>query len=99
MLKGSLVAPDCQCHWKKCALHKNFAYYAGIMLDAFAILLCSKLCWHNWLKLNIELYTLLYMKQPGMHGLQLRGKTQNSCSNTGSTLDPQVGTYIMYHGL
>ena len=35
---------------EKYALHKNFAYYAGIMLDAFAILLCSKLCWHNWLK-------------------------------------------------
>ena len=32
---------------EKYALHKNFA---GIMLDAFAILLCSKLCWHNWLK-------------------------------------------------
>ncbi len=23
-------------------------YYAGIMLDALAHLLCSKLCWHNW---------------------------------------------------
>ena len=23
------------------------AYYAGIMLNAFIILLCSKLCWHN----------------------------------------------------
>ena len=22
-------------------------YYAGIMLDAFRYLLCSKLCWHN----------------------------------------------------
>ena len=28
----------------------NFAYYAGIMLNAFALLLCSKLCWHNRLK-------------------------------------------------
>ena len=27
-----------------------FAYYAGIMLNAFAFLLCSKLCWHNRLK-------------------------------------------------
>ena len=26
------------------------AYYAGIMLNAFATLLCSKLCWHNRLK-------------------------------------------------
>ena len=34
-------------------LHKNYTYYAGIMLDAFAILLCSKLCWHNWLKSNV----------------------------------------------
>ena len=24
---------------------QNFTYYAGIMLDAIAILLCSKLCW------------------------------------------------------
>ena len=29
---------------------QNVTYYAGIMLDAFAIILCSKLCWHNWLK-------------------------------------------------
>ena len=40
--------------WEKCALHKNFTYYAGIMLDAFAILLCSKLCWHNWLKPSVD---------------------------------------------
>ena len=32
----------------------SFAYDAGIMLDAFAILLCSKLCWHNWLKPSAE---------------------------------------------
>ena len=25
----------------------NPSYYAGIMLDAFKDLLCSKLCWHN----------------------------------------------------
>ena len=29
-----------------------FAYYAGIMLNAFTTLLCSKLCWHNRLKPN-----------------------------------------------
>ena len=30
--------------------------YAGIMhmLDAFAILLCSKSCWHNWLKRKLN---------------------------------------------
>ena len=33
---------------------QNFTYYAGVMLDAFAILLCSKLCWHNWLKPNVH---------------------------------------------
>ena len=27
-----------------------FAYYAGIMLNPFVTLLCSKLCWHNRLK-------------------------------------------------
>ena len=26
---------------------KLFSYYAGIMLNAFSDLLCSKLCWHN----------------------------------------------------
>ena len=30
----------------------NFTYYAGIMLNAFAILLYSKLCWHIRLKPN-----------------------------------------------
>ena len=29
---------------------KNLAYYAGIMLDAFRYLLCSKLYRHNWRK-------------------------------------------------
>ena len=29
---------------------KFYLLYAGIMLDAFAVLLCSRLCWHNWLK-------------------------------------------------
>ena len=27
-----------------------FAYYAGIVLNTFAFLLCSKACWHNRLK-------------------------------------------------
>ena len=31
-----------------------FAYYAGIMLNAFTTLLCSKLCWHNRLKPNMH---------------------------------------------
>ena len=26
---------------------KLFSYYAGIMLNPFSDLLCSKLCWHN----------------------------------------------------
>ena len=26
----------------------NHPYFAGIMLDAFANLLCSNVCWHNW---------------------------------------------------
>ena len=26
---------------------KYISYYAGIMLNAFSDLLCSKLCWHN----------------------------------------------------
>ena len=29
------------------AIFKSIFYYAGIMLNAFSNLLCSKLCWHN----------------------------------------------------
>ena len=28
---------------------KSISYYADIMLNAFSDLLCSKLCWYNWL--------------------------------------------------
>ena len=35
---------------KTCILYKYFSYYAGIILNAFTTLLCSKLCWHNRLK-------------------------------------------------
>ena len=49
LLKISLVLSKCQCLCEKCL------YNAGIMLDAFAILLCSKLCWHNWL--NVQAFT------------------------------------------
>ena len=35
---------------------KPFAYFPGIMLNAFTILLCSLLCWHIWLKRN-NMYT------------------------------------------
>ena len=29
------------------AFFQSISYYAGIMLNAFSDLLCSKLCWHN----------------------------------------------------
>ena len=35
-----------------CLLCWHFAYYAGIMPDAFGCLLCSLLCWNNWLELS-----------------------------------------------
>ena len=35
-------------------LPKNLAYYAGIMLDTFRYLLCSKLCRHNWRKPKLQ---------------------------------------------
>ena len=35
-------------------LLEYFAYYAGIMLNALACLLCLKLCWHNQRKPAIE---------------------------------------------
>ena len=31
-----------------------FTYYAGIMLDAFLYLLCSKLCQHNWCRPTVQ---------------------------------------------
>ena len=34
----------------KMCFAQKFYLFAGIMLNAFAILLCSKLCWHDWLK-------------------------------------------------
>ena len=37
---------------------KNISYYAGIMLNAFSDLLCSKLCWHNRLVPNYHLNDL-----------------------------------------
>ena len=36
---------------------KNVSYYAGIMLNAFSYLLCSKLCWHNWLVRDAHICT------------------------------------------
>ena len=33
---------------------KNISYYAGIMLNAYSDLLCSKLCWHNGLVPNCQ---------------------------------------------
>ena len=55
----SLVCPPkCPILCEKCALPKKFAYYADIMLDPFAILLCSKLCWHNWLKPTVDYYCI-----------------------------------------
>ena len=36
----------------------NFHYYAGIMLNAFSHLLCSKLCWHNRLVPNQQMVIL-----------------------------------------
>ena len=38
---------------------KNISYYAGIMLDPFSDLLCSKLCWHNRLVPSVDMYMCL----------------------------------------
>ena len=47
------------------ALCSKLTYYASIMLDALACLLCLKLCWHNWCRpttvLSIHYVMLLYM--------------------------------------
>ena len=36
----------------------NGPYYAGIMLDAFSYLLCSKICWHNRLVPTVGIYVV-----------------------------------------
>jgi len=36
---------------------RKSSYCAAIMLNAFANLLCSKLCWHNWRKPTNEIAT------------------------------------------
>ena len=41
-----LVDTDCSIRVYQ-SFVKNISYYAGIMLNAFSDLLCSKLCWHN----------------------------------------------------
>ena len=46
-------------------LMANFAYSAGIMLNAFALLLCLKLCWHNRLKLAYALCTVAIHSDSG----------------------------------
>ena len=38
------------------AILKSISYYAGIMLNALNGLLCSKLCWHNWLVPSYDVY-------------------------------------------
>ena len=39
---------------------QNLTYYAGIMLDAFAILLCSKLCWHTVIGSSLQSQYILF---------------------------------------
>ena len=41
---------------------QNFSYYVSIMLYAFHLLLCLKLCWHNWLKSSghLKMYLTLF---------------------------------------
>ena len=47
------------------ALCSKLAYYAGIMLDALACLLCLKLCWHNRRMPTMDSYMHpLYIKCP-----------------------------------
>jgi len=36
-----------QSFYKALRLEETLHYYSSIMLDSFASLLCSKLCWHN----------------------------------------------------
>ena len=42
---------------------KLFSYYAGIMLNAFSDLLCSKLYWHNRLVPSHQLQEIVYRFQ------------------------------------
>ena len=61
------VSQSCE----KCVFYTNFVncvgifvYYAGIMLNDFAFLLCSKLCWHNTFKpkhRRVNYIAIMYM--------------------------------------
>jgi len=44
----------------------KWSFYAGIMLNALANLLCSKLCRHNWCKPSYK--TVFFLRSPTMFG-------------------------------
>ena len=82
-----------------------FSYYAGIMLNAFSHLLCSKLCCHNWLvptsnnkEYNIRSYSrylFVPQPQPGTYiywkkrQQQYLLKTELRCGRPKSSVSPQ----------
>ena len=49
-----LLGNDCsiRVYQSLVTIFKSISYYAGIMLNAFSDLLCSKLRWHNGLVAN-----------------------------------------------
>ena len=47
-------------------MHKNCAYYAGIMLNAVGYLLCPKLCWHNQHRPSAHFWLAMGGNSPGL---------------------------------
>ena len=46
---------------EKFSIMRNISYYAGIMLNAFSVILCSNLCWHNRLvPICMPVYSFCY---------------------------------------
>ena len=64
--------------WYK--LLEYFAYYAGIMLDSLACLLCLKLSWHNRCKPNATKFIAVQFFQTSHAKLSLLRYVKNRCT-------------------
>ena len=75
------INPNLTTQGKTCILYifsimlASFAYYAGIMLNAFTTLLCSKICWHNRLKPTVSCRTILHTPTPVNSNTYIQART------------------------
>ena len=61
--KWQFLDNDCSIRVDQSFLAIFQKYYAGIMLNAFSDLLCSKLCWHNRLVPTVIVITVTNSSQ------------------------------------